>query len=166
MSRDLVNRIVRRTLVLGASVAVIAAAVGTVKVAADWRVADALLDVAPVGVETINAQLVSETDRAGGLVEEIDAVATQIADLRSAVASADQQVSDDTEGAEALKAELAAAAAKLETLQGQLKAANDRLSALNRAAARQAAANAAVKASSSSGDRDDEEGDEDEEHGD
>jgi Skp family chaperone for outer membrane proteins len=79
------------------------------------------------------------------------------------VASADQQVTDDTEGAKALEAELAAAAKKLETLQGQLKAANERLSALNRAAARQAAANAAAKSSSSGrgGEREDDEEDED-----
>jgi septal ring factor EnvC (AmiA/AmiB activator) len=165
MSRELVNRVARRALVLGASVAVIAAAAGTVKVAADWRASDAPLDVAPVGVETINAQLVSETDRAGVLAEEIDAVADQIADLRSAVASADQQVTDDTNGAEALNAELAAAAKKLETLQGQLKAANDRLSALNRAATRQAAANSAAKSTSSSGDHE-EEHDEEDEHDD
>jgi chromosome segregation ATPase len=162
MSRELVNRLLRRGLVLGASIAVIAAAVGTVKVAADWRAADAPLDVAPVGVETINAQLVSETDRAGVLVEEIDAVAAEIADLRSAVASADQQVTDDTESAQVLEAELAAAAKKLETLQGQLKAANERLSALNRAAARQAAAHAAAKSTSrGGGESEDDEEDED-----
>jgi septal ring factor EnvC (AmiA/AmiB activator) len=163
MSRELVNRMLRRGLVLGASIAVIVAAAGTVKVAADWRAADAPLDVAPVGVETINARLVSETDRAGVLAEEIDTVAAQIDDLRSAVASADQQVTDDTEGAQALQAELAAAAKKLETLQGQLKAANERLSALNRAAARQAAANAAARSSSSGsgGGRDDDGGDHD-----
>jgi septal ring factor EnvC (AmiA/AmiB activator) len=160
MSRELVNRLLRRGLVLGASIAVITAAVGTVKVAADWRAADAPLDVAPVGVETINAQLVSETDRAGVLVEEIDAVAAQIADLQSAVASADQQVTDDTESAQVLEAELAAAAKKLETLQGQLKAANERLSALNRAAARQAAANAAAKSSSRGGGEPEDDGDE------
>jgi septal ring factor EnvC (AmiA/AmiB activator) len=162
MSRDLVNRLLRRGLVLGASIAVIAAAAGTVKVAADWRAADAPMDVAPVGVETINAQLVSETDRARVLAEEIDAVAAQIADLRSAVASADQQVTDDTEGAKALEVELAAAAKKLETLEGQLRAANERLSALNRAAARQAAANAAARSSSSGSGGESEDDDEDE----
>lgn len=171
MSRELIHRLVRRGVVLGATVAVIGVALGTVKVAADWRAADAPLDVAPVGVETINAQLVAETDRASVLAEEIDAVASEIAGLRAAVVVADAQITDDAAGAEAMQARLDAAGKKLETLQGQLRAARDRLAALNRAAQRQAAANAAARSTSSgsrSGDgHEDEEHEEDEEdHGD
>jgi septal ring factor EnvC (AmiA/AmiB activator) len=168
MSRELIHRLLRRGVVLGATVAVIGVAMGTVKVAADWRAADAPLDAAPVGVETINAQLVAETDRASVLAEEIDAVASEIAGLRAAVVTADAQVTDDAAGAEALQARLDAAGKKLRTLQDQLRTARDRLGALNRAAQRQAAANSAPR-STSSGSREDDhhEDEEDEEdHGD
>lgn len=144
MSRELLNRLVRRALVLGATLAVIGVGVGTVKVATDWRAASAPLDTAPAGMSTINAQLVSETDRAGALTEQVTTVAGQIEDLRGAVAQAGDHVTGDTRSAEKLKADLEAAKQKLSTLQGQLKAAQDRLAALNGAAARQAAANAAA----------------------
>ncbi len=144
MSREFLNRLVRRALVLGATLAIIGVGVGTVKVAADWRAASAPLDTAPAGMSTINAQLVSETDRAGALTEQVTTVAGQIEDLRGAVAQAGDHVTGDTRSAEKLKADLEAAKQKLSTLQGQLKAAQDRLAALNRAAARQAAANAAA----------------------
>ncbi|OGO54441.1 MAG: hypothetical protein A2V85_05070 [Chloroflexi bacterium RBG_16_72_14] len=156
MSGDLIHRLARRAIVLGATVAVVGMAIGTVKVAADWRAADAPLDVAPVGLDTINAQLVSERDRTGALTDEIGSVAIQIADLQAALTAANGQVAGDAKSAESLEAALAAAQRKLKTLQGQLKAAQERLSALNRAAARQAARNQAAT-SSGGEDREDEE---------
>jgi len=145
MSRETLSRLVRRAIVLGATVAVIAVAAGTVKVAADWRAASAPLDVAPVGMESVNLQLVSETDRAGALSEQIGSVAGDIATLQGALLEANQHIAGDAQGAETLKKDLAAAKKKLDALQAQLMAAQDRLAALNRAAARQAAANAASK---------------------
>ena len=159
MSGDLIHRLARRAFVLGATVAVVGMAMGTVKVAADWRAADAPLDVAPVGLDTINAQLVSEQDRTGVLTEEIGSVAGQIADLQAALAAANGQGAGDAKSAESLQAALAAAQHKLDALRGQLKAAQDRLAALNRAAARQAAVNQSAK-SSGGEDRDDDDEDE------
>ncbi len=159
MSGDLIHRLARRAFVLGATVAVVGMAMGTVKVAADWRAADAPLDVAPVGLDTINAQLVSEQDRTGVLTEEIGSVAGQIADLQAALSAANGQVAGDAKSAESLQAALAAAQHKLDALRGQLKAAQDRLAALNRAAARQAAVNQSAK-SSGGEDRDDDDEDE------
>jgi septal ring factor EnvC (AmiA/AmiB activator) len=161
MSGDLIHRLARRAIVLGATIAVVGMAIGTVRVAADWRAADAPLDVAPVGLDTINAQLVSEQERTGALTDEIGSVATQIADLQAALTAANGQVAGDTDSAESLQAALAAAQRKLKTLQGQLEAAQERLSALNRAAARQAALNQVAK-SSGGGDRDGDDDDEDE----
>ena len=152
MSGDLIHRLARRAFVLGATVAVVGMAMGTVKVAADWRAADAPLDVAPVGLDTINAQLVSEQDRTGVLTEEIGSVAGQIADLQAALSAANGQVAGDAKSAESLQAALAAAQHKLDALRGQLKA-------LNRAAARQAAVNQSAK-SSGGEDRDDDDEDE------
>ena len=159
MSGDLIHRLARRAFVLGATVAVVGMAMGTVKVAADWRAADAPLDVAPVGLDTINAQLVSEQDRTGVLTEEIGSVAGQIADLQAALSAANGQVAGDAKSAESLQAALAAAQHKLDALRGQLKAAQDRLAALNPAAARQAAVNQSAK-SSGGEDRDDDDEDE------
>jgi septal ring factor EnvC (AmiA/AmiB activator) len=146
MSGELIRHLARRAIVLGATLAVLALAVGTIKVATDWRAAAAPLDVAPVGMDTINARLAAETDRAGVLSDQIDSVATQVATLGAALTQATDHVSGDTQTAETLRQELADAKAKLSTLQTQLTAAQDRLAALNKAAARQAAANAAPAA--------------------
>jgi len=155
MSGELIRRFVRRAVVLGATIAVLAVAIGTVKVAADWRAAAAPLDVAPVGMDTIDAQMVAETDRAGVLSDQIDEVASQVAALGAALLEATDHVNGDTRTAESLKQALADAQAKLEALQGQLAAAQSRLVALNQAAARQAAANAAGTTSGGRGGHDD-----------
>lgn len=161
MSGDLIRRLLRRAAVLGATVAVIAAAAGTVKVAADWRAAAAPLDTAPAGMDSISAEFVSETDRTSVLTGQVDDVASQLTDLQAAVEQANGQVGGDAKTADQLRTDLAAAKAKLATLQGQLKAAQARLAALNRAAARQAALNASKPAATSGGYSDDHEGEHD-----
>ncbi len=151
MSGDLLRRLLRRAVVLTATIAVIGIAVGTVKVAADWRAASAPLDVAPVAMDTINAQLVAETDRAGVLSDQVGSAADQIATLKAALLEAGDHINTDAQTAAQLKEQLAVATSKLETLQGQLKAAQSRLAELNKAAARQAAANAAAPAAAPAG---------------
>jgi septal ring factor EnvC (AmiA/AmiB activator) len=84
---------------------------------------------------------VAETERTGILSDDIGSVASQVATLQSALLEAGDHVSGDTQTAEDLKAQLAEAKTRLETLQAQLKAAQSRLAALNQAAARQASAN-------------------------
>jgi septal ring factor EnvC (AmiA/AmiB activator) len=160
MTGDLLNRLVRRAVVLVATLAVIGVGLATVKVAAEWRAASVPLDVAPVGMDTISSQFAAETDRAGALSEQIDTVATQIASLQGAILEAGAHVSGDAQSAEALKADLAAAKAKLTTLNAQLRAAQQRLTALNRAAARQAALNAAARSAGSGTTSDHEDDDE------
>jgi chromosome segregation ATPase len=143
------RRIARRVIVLGATVAVLGIAVGTVKVAADWRAADAPLDVAPMSMEAIDAQLAAESERSSMLSDDIGSVSSQVASLQAALLEAGDHMAGDTQTAENLQAQLKAAKAKLETLQAQLKAAQSRLAALNRAAARQAAANSGGSTSGS-----------------
>lgn len=144
MSRETLGRLVRRALVLGMTLAVIGVGFVTVQVAADWRAAAAPLDAAPVGMDTINAQLVSETQRTSDLSGQIGSVAGQVATLEAALVEANQHVSGDADSAATLKQQLADARTKLDALQAQLRAAQDRLAALNQAAARQAALNAAA----------------------
>jgi chromosome segregation ATPase len=133
--------------------AVIAAGVFTVGLAARWRAEAAPLDVAPVAMSQLDADLAAEAVRSTDLTGQVSDVAGQVAMLRGALVAAGDTVTSDTGSAQALQARLDKAKTKLARLQGQLKAAQRRLAALNDAAARQAALNraAAQRSSTSSG---------------
>jgi len=147
-SGDLLNRLVRRALVLVLTVAVIGAGVATVQVAARWTAESAPIDAAPAGLDTIAADAAVEADRASGLSAQADDVASQIADLGGALTTANQAISADSDHASGMQQQLKQARTRLQALQKQLKAAQARLDALNAAAARQAAANAAARSGS------------------
>ena len=169
MSRETLVRHARRAAVIAGTIAVIGVAVGTVQVAADWRAASAPLDTAPVSLSTIEADYALETERAEDLTAQMDGVAKQISTLQSALITANGSIAGDTASAEELQAQLATAKAKLTTIQKQLKGAQERLEALNRAAPRQAAANRSGSKSTSSQshlDRDDDDDDDDDEEDD
>lgn len=144
MPSELRARVVRRTLLLLVTVSVIAAAAATMRIAADWRAASAPIDVAPVSMDTIGAQAAAEVDRAGGLGDQVNALDAQVTALDDALAQAGTRMVGDSGDAQKLEASLAATSARLQRLQAQLAAAKDRLAQLNRAAARQAALNAAA----------------------
>ncbi len=169
MSRETLERIVRRVAVIAGTVAVIGVAVGTVQVAADWRAASAPLDAAPVSMSSIEQDYAIETERADDLAAQMDGVAKQISTLQAALITANGSIAGDTASAHDLQDQLAAAKVKLTTIQKQLKGAQERLEALNRAAARQAAANrssskrsTSTSTSSVGGEDEDEDGGEDE----
>ncbi len=142
MLRARVNRIARRILVLGAATAVVAVAVVTVQLAAQWRTGSAPLDTVPVSMSSINAELQSEVGRSADLSGQADEVASRIADLRSAIGTAGGAVTQSTQSAQVLQTQLSDAQTKLTTVQAQLLAAQKRLAELNAAAARQASLNA------------------------
>ncbi len=146
MSRPTLIRLVRRAAVLAATAGVIAIAVVTVQVAAAWRAEAAPLDTAPVAMSAINTDMEAEVARTATLSGDIDNVASQLSTLNGAVVTADQAVAGGAENATKLEAQLAKAKKKFEKLQSQLKGAQARLAALNQAAARQAALNAAARA--------------------
>lgn len=167
MTRSTLTRIARRVAVLAATGAVLGIAVGTVQLAATWRVAEAPLDVAPVGMTTIDAELAAESERAAGIEARLMGVAGQVSELQAAVLAAGGTVDGDTQAAKALREQLAVAKGKLAGMQKQLRAAQARLEALNDAAARQAALNRRA-ASGGSGpggaeDRDDDDHEDDDE---
>ncbi len=141
MNRELLMRLVRRAVVLATTGAVIAAAVMSVQLAAAWRASEAPLNAAPVGLTTIEDQYTVESERAGDVDAQLSGVARQVSDLQAALIAADSSISGDAASASKLQHQLAAAKDKLTTVQKQLKAAQARLNALNRAAARQAALN-------------------------
>ena len=151
MSGELRGRLVRRTLVLAMTLGVIVAGVFTVGLAAQWRAESAPLDVAPVAMSQLDADLAAEAVRSSDLGGQISDVAGQVATLRGALVTADDTVSADAGSAHALEAKLRAASTRLARLQGQLKAAQRRLAALNDAAARQAALNRAAAQQSTAG---------------
>jgi peptidoglycan hydrolase CwlO-like protein len=144
MSSELRSMIVRRTLIAVATGAVLAVAVGTVRVAADWRAAAAPLDAPPVSAQALQAQLADELARAQALSAEIDSLGGQINDLESVLATAGDRVGGDTVAAETLKSDLDVAKQQLTSLQKQLKAAQARLAAASAVKAKpQAAASGA-----------------------
>jgi septal ring factor EnvC (AmiA/AmiB activator) len=141
MSRDTLARLARRAAVVVGTIAVIGVAAGTVRVAADWRSASAPLDAAPVSMATINDAAAVEQGRAADITAQMDGVAQQVSSLQAALITASGGVTSDTTNAQGLQDQLAAAKAKLTSVQKQLKAAQIRLQDLNKAAARQAALN-------------------------
>jgi septal ring factor EnvC (AmiA/AmiB activator) len=147
MSREVLNRVVRRALVLAATGAVIGVAVVTVQVAAAWRAKAAPLDTAPVAMSAINTDMEAEIARTTALSGQINDVAGQLSSLKGAVSTANDAVAGDADSAATLEAQLATTKTTLEKLQSQLKGAQVRLVALNKAAARQAAINAAARRS-------------------
>jgi chromosome segregation ATPase len=171
MNRDQVVRFGRRGAVAVATAGVLVVGAATVQVAAEWRASSAQLDVAPVGMETIGDAYSAETVRTTELAGQVDEIAGQLADLKSALIAADDAMTDDQAQAEDLQRRLDSSKDRLETLQRQLKAANARLNDLNRAAARQAALNrqASVRSagtSASTSPHDDDHDDDDEEEDD
>jgi peptidoglycan hydrolase CwlO-like protein len=150
MSRELATRIARRALVVAATVAVIGVSTVTVQLAAAWRAQAAPLDAAPVSMTTINDDLNTQVGRATDLSGQVDQVASQLNDLRSAVTGATGAIAGQTTNATTIQQQLDAAKAKLAALQKQLGAAQARLGQLNAAAAKQAAINAAAKRAASS----------------
>ncbi len=141
MSKELFLRLVRRAAVLVGTIAVIGVAAGTVQVAAEWRAASAPLDTAPVSMSSISDDFAVEEERAADLAGQMDGVAGQISTLQAALITANGSIAGDAANATTLQDQLTAAKVKLTSIQKQLKAAQARLEALNRAAARQAAAN-------------------------
>jgi septal ring factor EnvC (AmiA/AmiB activator) len=151
MSREMLMRMARRAAVFAGTIAVIGVAVGTVQVAAEWRAAAAPLDTAPVSLSSIEQDYAIESERAEDLTTQMNGVAGQISSLQSALIAANGSIATDAASATKLQDQLVAAKAKLTSIQKQLKGAQDRLGALNRAAARQAAANRSSKSSSGGG---------------
>lgn len=169
MSKASLARLARRGLILGATLAVIGVGAGTVQLAAEYRAAEAPLDAAPVSMSSIEQEYAIEEERAADIAAQVDGVAGQVSSLQAALIAAGGSVSTDAKTAVDLQAQLDAAKTKLTSMQKQLKAAQRRLEALNRAAARQAALNRAASnrssVSSGSGQYEDEDHDDGEDHG-
>ena len=145
MSQASVERLARRALVLGMTGAVLGVAATTVEAAAQQsRSTAAPLGTANLSAATINDQMAAEASRASTLSSDIDQVARQLADVRSAIGEANGALTTQNSSAAAVQSQLSSAKQKLTTVQSQLQAAQQRLAQLNAAAAKQAALNAAA----------------------
>ncbi|HEX5015260.1 MAG TPA: hypothetical protein VFV72_14000 [Candidatus Limnocylindrales bacterium] len=124
----------RRVMIVIACLLAIAGVVAIVRIAAAVRADAAPLVAPPVSVETIAAEIDAESARAAGLTSALLILQSRTSDLDAALAAADDQMTSDTNLAEQLRADLAAAKARLATLQAELAAAQARLARLVAAA--------------------------------
>ena len=147
MRGDRIRALARRALVLAATIGVVALAAVTVQAAAMWRTEAAVLDPHPVDAAAISDAAIAEAGRTADLEAQLAGVTKQVSDLQVALTTAGATVDADAADAAATRAQLAKATTKLGTVQAQLKAAQARLAALDRAAARQAALNRAAAGS-------------------
>ena len=139
---SVLHRATRKALVVGATASVIGAGAMCVEYAANWRADSAPLDANAVSATSIGSSLDAQHQRTRALAGEIDQVALQMADLRSALQAANGAMAAQSDSASTVQDQLEAAQTKLAAMQGQLKAAQARLAQLNAAAAKQAALNA------------------------
>ena len=103
-----------------------------------------VVDPHPVDAAAISDAATAEAGRTADLEAQLAAVTGQVSDLQAALAEAGAAVDADAADATATRSQLARATTKLGTVQAQLRAAQARLAALDRAAAHQAALNRAA----------------------
>ena len=142
MSNVTVKLALRRAAVVALTIAMLGVGLVSVRVAADWRAAEAPLDTVPVSAGSVEDAVQAQDDRAVELEDRIRQLTVELDGLQSAVGAAGEAVEGGTGDAETLQGQLDGARERLRTMQRQLKTAQARLVELRRAAARQAAINA------------------------
>jgi septal ring factor EnvC (AmiA/AmiB activator) len=110
----------RRLLVTIGVVASLVAAGATIRAASLWAATQAPLNIAPVSVDSVRQALAQEKSRSAVLEDQISGLQSNAADLESALQSARDQLVTDQTTADQLRASLAAAQAKLATLEAAL----------------------------------------------
>jgi len=118
----------RRVAVTAGVVASLVVGVATIRAASDWTAANAPLDK-PVSAQELTQALAVEQARSVDLAARLDAVGGQTAALNVAVGAAAGQVAADQATADALQARLKAAQKKLTALNRQIARAAARLRA-------------------------------------
>ena len=140
--------IVRRSTTLLAVALIVALGFLAIRVAAAWTANAAPLEVAPVSVETLQAQLDAERTRSAQLSSELRRLLLQSAELTTALETAQEQIATDEDHAADLSKDLAAAKKKLRSLEKSIRAAR---AALARYASSEAATRDRERPSVSSG---------------
>ena len=114
---------VRRSTTLIAVILIVALGFLAIRVAAAWTANAAPLEVAPVSVETLNAQLDAERSRSAQLSSELQRLTSQSVDLNTALEAARTQIAQDADHAAKLSKDLASAKKKLRSLEKSIRAA-------------------------------------------
>lgn len=110
----------RRSLVIIGVVAALVLGATSIRLAAAWTADAAPLEVAPATLSSLQSALHQEQTRSAALEEQLKSIEGAASDLSAALTTAQGQVVTDTQTADALKADLAAARTKLAALEAQL----------------------------------------------
>ena len=114
---------VRRSTTLVAVMLAVALGFLAIRVAAAWTANAAPLEVAPVSVETLRAQLDAERTHSAQLSSELRRLMSQSAELNAALDTASSQIVNDADHAGQLSKDLAAAKKKLRSLEKSIRVA-------------------------------------------
>jgi hypothetical protein len=145
MTFDSRGALVRRAMVTVGAIATVSAAAGVAHLAQVSTAASVPVDVAPVAMTSVQGQIDQQVARVAALGPDAGALDMQVRTLFDAVASNSVAADAQTMEAARVAKDLAAAKARLGTLQGQLTAAGNRLAALNAVGARSAASSASTQ---------------------
>lgn len=118
---------VRRSTTLVAVICIVALGFLAIRVAAAWTASAAPLEVAPVSVETLRAQLDAERTHSAQLSSDLRRLTSQSGELNAALAAADAQIAKDADHAGELSKDLATAKKKLRSLEKSIRAARAEL---------------------------------------
>ena len=157
--------VLRRSTTVVAVILVVALGFLAIRVAAAWTASAAPLEVAPVSVETLHAQLDAERSHSAQLSSELRRLMSQSADLNAALDAAGAQIAKDADHADELSKDLAAAKKKLRSLEKSIRAARAEL-ARQPTVTVTTVATTQTAGSSSGGEDDDEDHEDDGEHDD
>ena len=113
--------VVRRSTTLVAVILVVALGFMAIRVAAAWTANAAPLEVAPVSVETLRAQLDAERSHWAQLSSELRRLMSQSVELNAALDAASAQIANDADHASELSKDLTAAKKKLRTLEKSIR---------------------------------------------
>jgi hypothetical protein len=122
--------VVRRTLVVLGVIASLLVGLVSIRIAADLTAAAAAPTVAPVSLESLQAQLFAEREAAMALRAELDDLLAATGELSTAIGATSDQVSADGLTADQLRKRLSDAEAKLRRLKQLLAKTQARLEAL------------------------------------
>jgi chromosome segregation ATPase len=140
MTSDPRGALVRRVLVTAGAIATVGAGAGVVHLAEVSMAAGVSTDVAPASMTSLQGQIDQQAARAGSLPTAAASLGDEVRALVDAVTNASMSTDLQTARVTRVAKDLAAAKARLATLQGQLTVASVRLAALDAAGAKIAAA--------------------------
>ena len=112
---------IRRTLTVGLAIAALLLGFAAIRAASAWTAEAAPLVASPVSAKSIETKLADEQSRSADLQQRLDVISGQTDDMAGALQAARDRIAADTQHADQLTKDLAAAKAKLKTLEASIK---------------------------------------------